>query len=74
MHNILLPWTESQLQSLGHCGHNNIVVISVSIYGKYNSCARLGLWLCYQGNKLGICYCDNKVALVHHFLGKTSRD
>ena len=47
MHNILLPWTESQLQSLGHCGHNNIVVISVSIYGKYNSCARLRVQVSY---------------------------
>ena len=59
---------------IGCCGHSNIVVISVSIYGKYNSCARLGLPLCYQGNKLDICYCDNMVALVHHLLGKTTRD
>ena len=74
MHNILLPWTESQLETLGCCGDNNIVVISVTIYGSTTACARLGLPLCYQANKLGICYCDNMVALVHHLLGKTARD
>ena len=33
-----------------------VIIISVSNYGQYNSCARLELWFCYRGNKLGVWY------------------